>query len=102
MNSIPIIPLEMQGMKHTVLKALQDHHIQMDEYIQQSLENFCSKEHLTSIVDQAVKAEMDAAVKAEIRDFFGYGKDGRRAVKEAILAYLKRQYPEECFEGELE
>ena len=100
--NIPIIRLEVQGMKHTLLTALSQHSVEMEASVQQAVENFCTEKNLTAIVNDAVKYEMDMAVREEVRNFFGFGKAGRRAVKEAILEHLKRTYPEEWFEGEKE
>lgn len=102
MNNIPIIRLEVEGMKHTMLMHLMEYQVQVDAYVKQAIESYCSEENLAHVINKHVKEEMDAAVKAEVRDFFGYGKAGRRAVKEAIEEYLKRTYPEEWFVGEKE
>jgi len=89
-------------MKHTVLTSLQQHSAEMDADVQQAVESYCTEENLIKIINEEVKREMDNAVREEVRNFFGYGKQGRRAVKEAILEHLKRTYPEEWFEGEPE
>lgn len=98
--NIPIIRLEVEGMKHTLLTALSHHSAEMDANVQQAVESYCTEANLTAVINETVKYEMDMAVKEEVRNFFGYGKAGRRAVKEAIEEYLKRTYPEEWFVGE--
>lgn len=100
--NVPIIRLEVEGVKHSMQIALSQYSAQMDSNIQAAVENYCQEGKLAAVINDAVKTELDAAVRAEVRDFFGYGKAGRKAVKEAIVAYLARTYPEEWYEGEVD
>ena len=97
---IPIIRLEVQGIKHTVQTALMNHHLQISNEMQESIERFCTPENLQTIIDKEVRDTLDATIRAEVRDFFGYGRQGRKAVKEAIIEHLDRQYPDEMWKGE--
>lgn len=86
---LPIIRLEVEGMKYAVVTALSAHAAQMDADIQAAVEAYCTPENIASVVRGAATEALDRAIKAEVQNFFNYG-DGRKAVaaavKESILA----------------
>ena len=81
--SIPIIRLEVQSMKHSIMVALTEHQAQMDEDIQKAVEAYCTDENISRVVRAAATAEMEQAIKEEVGAFFKYG-DGRKAVRAAV------------------
>ncbi len=87
--NIPIIRLELQGMKHTLAMALTEYVTQMDADIQQAIERYCTAENLTQIIAETVQRTLDVVVQEEVKRFFEYG-EGRKvvaaAVKEKLLA----------------
>lgn len=85
---IPIIKLEVEGMRHTVYHALSEHAAAMDESVKAAVDAFCTPENIDSIVRGAVMEHMNAAVKEEVRDFFRYNGAGRKAVREAVIQHL--------------
>ena len=84
----PIIRLEIEGMRQTILAALTQHHVQLDTYIQSALEKYCSDDYIQGVVDASAKRALDEAIKGEVESFFRYGP-GRAAVKAAIAERLK-------------
>jgi len=88
--NMPIIRLEVQGMKHTITHALMEHQTQMDEDIQKAVEDYCSEENISRVITQACRAELEQAIKEEVSSFFRYG-DGRKAIKAAVGANLMAQ-----------
>lgn len=100
MNNIPIIKLEVERMQHSIQVALLDYHAQLSSEVQEAIERYCTKDNLQAIIDKEVRESIDMCVKAEVRDFFGYGREGRSVVREAIKAHLALQYPDELWKGE--
>ena len=90
--SVPIIRLEVEGMKHTVQVALMNHAAQMDTSIQQAVEAYCTKENIDAVVMKVAREALDMAVREEVRNFFGYGRVGRQAVREAVHHWLNEMY----------
>lgn len=90
MNSpnIPIIKLEIQGMKHTIQAALTARAAQLDTSLQAAVEAYCTDENIEYIVKQEVTTALNAAIKEEIRSYFQWSKPGRQAVREAVIAHL--------------
>lgn len=81
MDGMPIIKLEIQGMKHTVMVALSEHHARISEEVQHALEQACSESNIRTIVALQVNAEVRKVMKEEIHYYFSIG-EGRDAIRE--------------------
>lgn len=90
--SFPVIRLELEGMRHTVLHAFAQQTAQMDQILQSELDRFCSEDNLRAIVAAQVKESIQSAIKQEIASFYGYGK-GREIIKAAVIAELSKVNP---------
>ena len=86
--TIPIIRLEVEGMKHQIMVALTAYAAQMDSDIQAAVDEYCTPEHITATVKNIAKGEIDKAIKEEVSKFFSYG-NGRTAIMEAVKATLE-------------
>jgi len=91
--NIPIIRLEVEGMRHTVQTALMEHAAKMDSSIQAAVEAYCTDANIDAVVRKAATEAIDAAVREEVRSFFGYGRAGRAAIREAVTHFLDEIYP---------
>lgn len=89
--NVPIISLEVQGMRHTIKVALDRHSAEMDQYIQEALDRYCEPNNIQAVVHQAATRAIDAAVKTSIEHFFRYGK-GRAVVKEVVEQRLAEEW----------
>lgn len=94
--NIPIIKLEVEGMKYAVLHALTEHAAKMDKSIQQAVESFCTEKNIDNIVREEAHRQLEAAVREEVKNFFGWSGNGRKAVREAVQQYLDERYPVEA------
>jgi ribosomal protein S3AE len=91
--NVPIIKLEVQGMAMTVRTALMEHAAKMDSSIQAAVESYCTPGNIDAVVKKAAHEALDAAVREEVRAFFGYGRAGRQAIREAVTHFLDEIYP---------
>lgn len=87
MNTIPIIRLEVSGMKRTIVAALFEHQAQMDADIVNAVERYCEPENIARIVHEAARSALHNAIQEEVNYFFLYG-NGRTAVIEAVKESL--------------
>lgn len=85
--NIPIIRLEVEGLKRSVIAALSDHAVQMDSDIIAAVESYCKPENISRIVHDAAKAEIDRVITEEVKAFFSKGP-GRSAVAAAVQSIL--------------
>lgn len=92
--NLPIITLEIQGMKNTIKHALMEQATAMDKGIQDALERLCTEENVSRIVEEEARTQIQAALKEEVASFFRWSNAGRAAVREAVHEHLARMYPE--------
>lgn len=83
----PIIRIEFEHMKHTLLKALTEYQAGIDTSIREAVKLFCTTENLRCIIHAHVSRVLEGAIREEVERFFRYG-EGRRAVAEAVRAKL--------------
>lgn len=91
--NIPIISLEVQGMKHTMKLALMEHAALLDKSIQKAVEDYCTEGNINAIVRREAQLQLDAALKEEVKRFFDWSGQGRAAVREAVMEALHERYP---------
>ncbi len=92
--NIPIIRLEVEGMKYTMQAALQEHVARMDASIIEAVERYCTPENIDYVVQKAATEALDCAIKEEVRDYFSRTGNGRKVVKEFVNIYLDRMHPD--------
>ena len=85
----PIIRLEIESMKHTMLCALSSRSAEMDEALKRAVEECCTPENINAIVKDAAVRAFESALKEEVKNFFGYGGNGRQAILEIVNSYLE-------------
>lgn len=88
--NIPIIKLEIESMKHTIMQALPQHADTLSASVRTAVEAFCTPENIDAIISQTVSEIMNTAVKDEVRSFFQYSRPGRQAIREAVMQYLTK------------
>ena len=81
--NLPIIKLEIEGIRNTLMVALKEQQLEMDEYIKKSVDDFCDPEKIKIFVQNAANKALADAIREEVKLFFWQG-DGRKAVAEAV------------------
>lgn len=91
--NVPIITLTVEGMKHTVHKALMQHQLAIDAAVQAALDKLCTEERVAAIVQEEARLHIEATLKEEVRHFFNWNRAGRIAIREAVHQRLNEQFP---------
>lgn len=89
MNSVPIIRLELDRMKESILVALTERQFALDSQIKEALDRYLESSNVQAIVNEAVFKACDAIIKQETESFFLYG-DGSRAIRSSIQQALNK------------
>lgn len=89
-GSIPVIRLEVESMKWSILKAFTEANAKIDADIRRAVEAFCTPENVQRVVSRTVNEVLTQVIDEEVRSFYRYG-DGRKIVKAAIERKLKRK-----------
>lgn len=86
---IPIIRLEVEGMKKAIMHALTQHTAMMDEDIKTAVDRVCTPEYVSSLVAEVTQKEMTEAIERQIKHFYSYG-EGYEAIREAVATMFKK------------
>ncbi len=85
--NLPIIRLQIEGVKYSVAMALTEYAAQVDADLQKAVEEFCTPENIGHIVQKEAWAVLDQVIREEVKSFFLRGH-GREAVKAAVQEKL--------------
>lgn len=89
--NVPIITLQVEGMKHAIKVALSKYTAAVDEMVQAAVDKYCEPENIRYVVFQATTAAIDACVKESVKGFFGYGGKGRKYILEEVERRLTEE-----------
>jgi hypothetical protein len=94
MQSVPIVRLEVEYMKESILHAFSHHQIEMDSMVRAAVEKACEPKALQHVIDTTVRQVIDGAVKQEIQNFFSHYGNGGKAIRAAVTECLDLVYPD--------
>jgi hypothetical protein len=95
MDGSPLIRIEFERMRQSVVMAITERQIAFDEMFQQALDEACNPERVQAELNREVRASLDRALKEEIGNFFKWGGDGRRHVRDAVVEWMDKYFWEE-------
>jgi hypothetical protein len=84
---IPIIRMEIEHMRQSIVMALTEYAARMDADIKAAVEEYCTPENLRNVISVAARNTLDAVIKEEVSNFFRYG-EGRKHIAEVIREKL--------------
>jgi hypothetical protein len=91
MDNIPVIRIEFERMRHSIMSMVSQQNLEFDQYFQEALDSYCSEESVRRLIDSETKKAIDAAMKQEIGDYFKFGQ-GRHTLRRAIHAKLEKDW----------
>lgn len=86
--SIPVIRLEVERMKHSILAAFSEYQGKLDADLVAAVEAYCAPENIQAVIAREVQRVLDNVIREEVERFYRYGH-GREVVKEAIRKVLE-------------
>lgn len=89
MHGMPIIRMEIQGMRETLVAALSEHRALIDRDVQSAVEHFCESDQITLMVSQTVQDTLKKVLAETIQYHFQYGQ-GREDIDRAVQFSLRK------------
>lgn len=89
-STIPIIRLEIEGFKHTLVNAFSKHLIGIDDQVRKAVEQVCSPENIDRILVEHADKYIKQAIEEEMRSFFIKG-EGRKLIREKVVEKLNSE-----------
>lgn len=85
--AFPIVRLEVEHMKESILMAFTEREASLDEDLRAAVDAYCTPENIRRVIASAVGSTLDIVIREEVERFYRYGA-GRRVVAEAVGAKL--------------
>lgn len=91
MNNIPVIRVQLEGLRHSVQHAFSEEMLQYDEYVQKALEEALEPNKIAREITRLAELEVQHALKKAVEDYFKFG-DGWVFIKEEASEMLNRSF----------
>ena len=82
-NYMPIVRLEVESMRLSILHAFSNQMLQMDDNLKIAVDNFCTPENIQRIMNGEVERVMREVIQEELVKFYRHG-EGRQIIAEKI------------------
>lgn len=69
MNTMPLIKIEIEGMRQTLVHALNERMLNFDAYVTHAVDQFCAEDRIKDIINKAAAESISRAVDSEVKDF---------------------------------
>jgi hypothetical protein len=86
--STPVIRLEINHMKRTMISALTEYNAQLDQDLKTAIESYCQPDNLKRIIEEETHRVLDGVIKEEVKNWFVHG-EGRKVIKSAVEKNLR-------------
>jgi len=87
--NLPIVKIELSGMRQQVLHAFSDWQLQQDAMVRTAVEQVCTPENVQRLLNETVANELNNLIRESAESFFKYG-EGREFVEHLVIAKLSQ------------
>jgi hypothetical protein len=77
-------------MKHSILHAFHEMHIQTDDYVKQALDQFLSSGEMQRMISEETHRAIRDAVKQETQNYW-YNGEGRKVICQAVSDRMQEE-----------
>lgn len=89
MDQMPIIKIEIDGMRQSIAHALSTYHQDIEGYVDKNLKQVVETFDYETLIRQVARESITKAVTQAIQSYFSYG-EGYKEIEETITAVLKK------------
>lgn len=90
-HTVPIIRLTVESMKYSLLAAMTARGKNYDDYVKETVDEFCKEDNLRRVMGECVEQELTRQVKQSVSNYFAFG-DGAIAVKSTVKEILDAKF----------
>lgn len=90
MSNIPVIKITIDHMRHSLLSAMSDYAVQLDEQIKLAVDDALQPDRIQKFLNDIARKEIDLAIEKCVSGYFRRG-DGARAVESVVMQQLKER-----------
>ncbi len=85
---IPIIRLEVESLRHSMVMALSEYTLQLDADLQTAVAAFCTPTNLKRIIESEADRVLEQVIREQVKAWFTQG-EGRAVIKAAVEQKLR-------------
>jgi hypothetical protein len=85
----PVIKLEIQQMHYSMANAISQHFAEMDAWVQEAIEKYCSDDSVKALIEIETKKALHKLVSEEVANYFFIEPEGRAIIRTAIRKKLQ-------------
>ncbi len=89
-NSIPLIRIEVESMRQSMIHAFSEQLVNMDQQFRAAVDDACNPQKVQTILTEAANKYFKQAVEEQTREYFLYGP-GRNFIAEKVREKLNDQ-----------
>jgi hypothetical protein len=86
-HGFPVIRIEIEGMKQSILHAIMERQLMMDEWVTEAVERELSDDRIKAMIEREVQRTIENTVREEVDKFYRLGK-GRGLVASIVQSRL--------------
>jgi len=90
MNEMPLIRIEVETMKQSIIHAFNKQMLGLDEMFKVALDDACQPEKVQNILTEAANKYIQEALKLETERYFLFG-EGRKYISEKVKKKLDKE-----------
>lgn len=90
MNTLPLIRIEVEAMKQSMVHAFSQQMLNLDELFKAALDDACQPEKVQNILTEAANKYIKEALDFETQRYFLFG-EGRKAISEKVKEKLDKE-----------
>lgn len=90
MNEIPLIRIEVETMRQSMIHAFSRQMLRLDEMFKEAINDACQPEKVQAILTEAANKYIQEALKLETERYFLYG-EGRKYISEKVKEKLDKE-----------
>lgn len=92
MNKPPLIQIDFQHLKHSVVQCFNEVQLQTDEQFRRAVENAFEPKKIETLINEKVEYHIKSLIESEIQSYFSYQSDGKAIIKERIREKLDEMF----------
>ncbi len=87
MGEMPLVRVELERMRMSIVAAMTAHVEEINKQINEKVQEYCTEERLTNVIQQQVQSSIDGAIRSEIESYYRSGP-GRTVIMRAVRESL--------------
>lgn len=90
MYDVPLVKIELENMRQTVIVALSNYQGQISQNVNEQLKDIVNNFDFSKVVNDTATKVIEEAIRDALTSYFKYG-DGRRVIETTISEMLKQK-----------